>query len=158
MFMSASLFAQKGEWKIERSGDCNVTVKHRFSERFTGNSKKSQVVEYIATATTTVSMVKLVAVLKDVSKHKNFLNQKTSTKVKTLSDNECIVYYFYDGFWPYPSSDLAAKMKWNENVFRKETTFTLTGAPSLFEDKGVRRLDFYNLTYRLKNMENASPF
>ena len=93
--------------------------------------------------------------MKDVSKHKEFMSQEVSIEVKALSENECIVYYFYKGVWPYPSSDIAAKMILHEDAIQKITTFTLTADPTLVEDKGIRRLDYFFLTYTFKDLEDG---
>jgi hypothetical protein len=155
-FINTNLFSQTVEWKTEKTKDGKITVKNRISKRTGANGKEEQLVEYVATTTTSASMKNLISIVKDVSKHKEFMSQETSIKVKALSDYECIVYYFYQGFWPYPSSDIVAKMIYKEDVAKRIASFTLTSAPSMLEDKGVKRLDFYNLTYTFKDIENGN--
>lgn len=155
MTLHANLFAQATEWETEKTDDDRITVKNRVSKRIDINGDEQQLVEYIATTTTGVTMKKLVAVMRDVVKHKDFMGQHTSAKVKTLSENECVVYYFYKGVWPYPSSDIVAKMVFSEDVAENTVTFTFTAAPSLVDDKGVRRLDYYNLIYLFKALDNG---
>ena len=156
LFINANILAQTKEWKTEKTKDGKITVKYSVSKRTGSNGKEEQMVEYIASTTTNAKIKNLVAIMKDVSKHKEFMGQKTSTKVKPLMDNECIVYYFYKGVWPYPSSDIVAKMIYNEDMGKRVVTFTLTAASSMFEDKGVKRLDYYNLTYVFKEIENSN--
>lgn len=156
MCIHTSMLAQSDGWKIGKSDDGKITVQHQFSKRINTNGKEDQVVEYVATTTAPISMAKLVLVLKDVSKHKDFMGQKTSTLVDMISDNEFVVYYFYEGFWPYPSSDIVAKMLYSEDIVHKTVTFTLTAAPTLVGDKGLKRLDYYNLTYSFKDVGNGN--
>lgn len=156
MTLHANLFAQATEWETEKADDDKIIVKNRVSKRIDANGDEQQLVEYVATTTTDVAMKKLVAVMKDIVKHKEFMGQHASTKIKTLSESECVVYYFYKGVWPYPSSDIVAKMFFNEDVAENTATFTLTAAPSLVEDKGVRRLDYYNLIYLFKTLNNRT--
>ena len=156
IFINTNIFAQAKEWKTEKTKDGKITVKYSVSKRTGLNGKENQMVEYVATTITNANIKKLVAIMNNVLKHKEFMGQKISAKVKTLKDNECIVYYFYKGVWPYPSSDIVAKMIFNEEVDKKIATFSLTATPTMFEDNGVKRLDYYNLTYVFKEIENGN--
>jgi hypothetical protein len=151
--LQANLFSQTNEWETEKTKDGKITVKYRISKRTESTGKEEQLVDYVATSTTTANMKKLISIMKDVSKHKEFMGQKESIKVKTISENECLVYYFYKGVWPYPSSDIVAKMAFNEDAIKKTATYTLTAAPTMFEDRSVKRLDYYNLSYTFKEFE-----
>lgn len=154
-FININTYAQTKKWETEKTKDGKVTVKYGFSERIGTKGEEEQVVEYVATTTAVANIKKLVAIMKDVSKHKEFMGQETSSKIKSISEDECIVYYFYKGVWPYPNSDLVEKMTYREDAGKKTTTFSLTAAPTLLEDKGVKRLDFYNLTYLFKEIGNG---
>ncbi len=150
MSSSIASFAQTKEWKTEKSKD-GVDVKYRV----TTNAQKEQVAEYVASATYLVNIDKLSSIMNDVSKHKLIWGSKSSTKIKSVSQNESIIYYFYEGSWPFKSSDLAATMVYSENPALKTKTFTITAEPKMYEDKGVKRLHYYNLTYTFKDMEDG---
>ena len=156
ILLNANMLAQSKEWETEKTKDGKITVKYSISNHTGVNGKDEQLVEYVATTATSANMKKLISIMNDVSKHKEFMGQKESIKIKTFSENECVVYYFYKGVWPYPSSDVVAKMIYNEEAAKRAATFTLTGAPTMFEDKGVRRMDNYNLTYLFKEAENGN--
>jgi|ERR1035437_9380836 hypothetical protein len=156
VLLNTTIFAQTKEWKTEKTKDGKITVKYCISTRIGVNSKEEQLVEYVASTTTNTTMKKLISIIKDVSKHKDFMGPLTSNKLNTLSENECIVYYFFKGVWPYPSSDLVAKMTCNKEAIKKIAMFSFTATPTLFEDKGVRRLDFYYLTYQFRDLENGN--
>ena len=153
---TANCFAQTKEWKTEKTKDGKITVKYSFSNRTATNGEEEQLVEYVATTTTVANMKKLIAVMKDVPKHKEFMGSKSSITLKTLSDDVCVVYYFFEGMWPYPSSDIVTKMSFNEEIVKRTATFTLTAAPTMFEDKAVRRLHYYNLSFIFKDLENGN--
>jgi hypothetical protein len=149
------ILAQSGGWKTETTKDGKISVKYLISNHTGAKGKEEQLVEYAASTTAKASMTKLISIFKDVSKHKEIMGQESSYKVKTISDSECIVYYFYKGVWPYPSSDVVARMKFHENETKQTATFTLTADPSLLKDMEVKRLDYYNLTYTFKDLENS---
>jgi hypothetical protein len=155
-FINATIFAQAKEWKTEKTNNGTITVKNRVSKRIGTDGKEEQLVEYVATTITRAGMKTLISIFKDVSKHREFMDQEKSIKVKTLSDYECVVYYFYKGFWPYPSSDIVAKMTYNEDVVKSVASFTLAAAPSLVDDKGVRRLNYYHVTYAFKDLGSGN--
>src|SRR6186713_1829117 len=87
MIINAHLFAQKTEWETEKTNSDKITVQHQVSTRVGANGNEDQLVEYIATTTANASMKKLISAVKDVSKHKEFMGQHASAKVKTLSEN-----------------------------------------------------------------------
>lgn len=152
---SVQLLAQADEWVTDKTND-GITVRHRIYNRVLADGKEAQVIQYVAATTGKSTLAKLISVVADVSKHKDFMNQKTSIKVKTLSENECVVYYYYKGFWPYPSSDIVAKMIFHEDVSNRKATFSLTAEPTLVEDKGVRRLHYYELTYLFNDLGDGN--
>ena len=149
-----SLFSQTKQWQTETTEDGKITVKYAISERSGKEGEEEQLVEYVAFTTARASMNDLISIFQDVSRHKEFMGQKTSSKLKTISENESIIYYFYKGVWPYPSSDIVAKMNFTENTINKTAAFTLTAAPFLFEGRNVKRLDYYNITYTFKDLGN----
>jgi len=156
LFLNGSSYAQPEEWNIEKTKDGKTIVKNRISSRAEANGKEIQVVEYVATTVANVSLKKLVALMKDVSKHKDFMGQKTSMRINPILENECGVYYYYKGVWPYPNSDIAARMLYHEDPANRTTSFTLTAAPDLFPDQGVRRLDYYNISYYFKDLKEGN--
>ena len=76
-------------------------------------------------------------------------------KCKTISDNEWLIYYYFDAPWPLPNSDCVSKMNFSEDVTNGIVTFTLTAEPSMYEKKDVKRLTYYNVTYIFKDIGNG---
>lgn len=151
--LTTNLFAQK-EWKTAKTKD-GMTVKSNISKRTNEKGNEVQLIEYTATATANASLAKCISTLKDVSKHKIIIDEKLSEKVKTISDNECLVYYFFSAPWPLPNSDCVANMVLSEDAIAKTATFTLTAAPTMFEKKKVERMTYYNIIYAFKDLGNG---
>jgi hypothetical protein len=154
LFSVFMLRAQSHDWETETASD-GAVVKHMISERSDANGKNVKMVSYVASITAKADYKKLTSIFKDASRHKVFMGQTESFQVKKLSELESIVYYFYKGVWPYPSSDVVTKMTVDEDVERNTTVFTLMAAPSMVEDKRVKRLDYYNVTWFFKKLEDG---
>ena len=155
IFLFENSFAKSNEWDTEITDDGKITVKSNISERIDEKGEKVQLIEYIASTTTNVSMQNCISVIKDVSIHKEFTDDEVSKMVKTISDNEWVVYYYTDAPWPMPDNDCVAKMSFSEDATEKKATFTLTAAPSSFENKDVDRMTYYNVSYAFKNLGNG---
>lgn len=155
IFLNTNLFAQTIDWKTETTKDGKVTVKSKISKRTDERGNNVQLIEYVATTTASVSMQNCISVVKDVSKHKEFTDDEVSKKVKTISDNECVVYYYTNSPWPMPDSDCVMKMNFSEDETKRMAVFTLTAAPSMFEKKDVERTTCYNVTYAFIDLGNG---
>jgi hypothetical protein len=101
-------------------------------------------------------MQNLIAVLKDVSKHKDFQDDKESRIVQTLSENEWIVYYYTEVPWPFSDSDCVAKMTFSEDTTEKTAMFTFAAAPDMFEKQKVKRMTYYDMTYAFKEVGSGN--
>ncbi len=156
VFLNANIFAQTDGWETELAKDGKTTVKSRISKRTDEAGDKVPLLEYAATTIANVSMENCIAVIKDVSKHKEFTDDETSEIVETISDNEWVVYYFTKSPWPMPDNDLVVKMIFTEDDTSSLATFTLTVAPSLYEMKDVKRMTYYNQTYAFKDLGNGA--
>ena len=156
IFLNANIFAQTEEWKTEKTKDGQITVSSNISERTDENGDEVQLLEYTATTTASVSMQNCISVIKDVSKHKEFTDDEVSKKIRTISDNEWIVYYYTDAMWPFRDNDCVAKMIFSEDETKKTATFTVTAAPSMLEEKKkVDRMTYYNVTYAFEDLGNG---
>lgn len=156
VLVSAMPLVQAKEWKTEKSDDGKVTVRRCISERVDDKGEEVQLIEYTATHTDSVALRECVRVVKDASKHKDFLDEEVSTLVATISAHEWIVYYFFDAPWPLPNSDCVVSMKLSEDAVKKTAVFTFTAAPSMLEDKGVNRMTYYHVTYAFKDVGNGN--
>jgi hypothetical protein len=152
IFVNTNIFAQASDWKTEKSEDGKITVASKISKRTDEESNEVQLIEYAATTIANVSFQNCIAIMKDISNHKAILNEEISEKLKTLSDNEWLIYYYFDAPWPIPNSDCVSKMNFFEDLNNGTASFTLIAAPSLYEKKDVKRVTYYNVTYTFKDL------
>ncbi|MFC2151906.1 hypothetical protein ACFLSE_05205 [Bacteroidota bacterium] len=151
-FLTTNIFAQATDWKTEKTEDGKITVTSKISKRTDENYNEVQLVEYVATTTANVSLQNCISVMKDISKHKEILNEEVSEMVKIISDNEWLIYYYFDAPWPIPNSDCVTKMNFFEDPSNRLATFTLTAEPSMYDIKDVKRVTYYNVTYVFKDL------
>src|SRR3569623_1005885 len=142
-FLYTASPGQSSDWNTGTTRDGGIVVKSRIYYTAESTDKKEQVVEYTATTKKKLNMQSLHSVFNNASIHKDFMGSKTSINIKAVSDHESIVYHFYKGVWPYPSSDLVGRMRYEEDVTKKVIRYTLLAEPTMLESKGVRRLTHY---------------
>ena len=144
------------QWKEETSKDGKVRVMSRLTKEKSEDGDLVQVVEYKAHTKSKVSLDRCIEVLLDVNKHQYFLaNTTISKKLKTISDNEYVVYYFIDTQWPIPDSDCVTRYvtEYNPNSGK----FILTGhaVPDHYEKQDVRRMTLSDVRYIIHQEENG---
>lgn len=154
-FSFSTVFAQDIEWKDDVSKDGKTKIVKRFYEETDQSGNTHQIIHYKAFILTNVAFEKLVAVLGDPSTHKIFLQNTIESKiVKTISENEYLIYYVYKAPWPLPESDCATLMKKTTSTEGKEIEFRGIASPKLYEDKGVKRLTLNDVVYTVKKLDN----
>ena len=154
VLLAAAVCAQTGEWKTETSKDGQVTVQSNVSRRTNAGGKEEQLVQYIATATADVSVWQCIALLQDVSMHKDFNDDSESRIVKTISDNEWIVYYYCKVPWPFKDFDMVYRMKCTEDNPAGTAIFSLNAEPESYEKGKVDRISFSAIQYEFKAIDN----
>ncbi|OJW80691.1 MAG: hypothetical protein BGO59_35090 [Spirosoma sp. 48-14] len=152
LLLTTTGFTQSTTWVTEKSKDGTVTVQSCVSKRTDAQGHSHTWMEYVATITANVRVSACVAVLKDIARHKNFLDAKASRQLSVLTTDSWLVYYYFHLPWPMPDSDCVAKMQMVEDELTKTVTFTLSAAPTLFEKKAIDRITQYNLTYQFKDL------
>jgi hypothetical protein len=155
-FISSNIFAQTSEWTTEKTEDGKISVTSKISKRTDDIDGEVQLIEYVATTTANVSLQSCISIMKDISKHKEILNEEVSEMIQTISDNEWLIYYYFDAPWPIPNSDCVTKMIFSEDVINKIASFTITAEPSSYAQSNVKRLTYYNVSYTFKDLENGS--
>lgn len=156
VFINTNLFAQTDDWTIVKTKDDKITVKYNISNRTDENGDIVPLIEYSVTTVDSVSMQNCISVLKDVSKHKEFHGDDVSIKIKAITENEWILYYYIKGMGPIPDFDCVVKMTISDDKLRKMAVFTLIAAPLQFEKKDVKRFTYYNETITFKDLENGN--
>ena len=75
--------------------------------------------------------------------------------VRTISDNEWIIYYYTNNPWPVKNSDCVSRMTFTENKEEKTATFALVATPSEYEKAKVNRMTHFNVVYTFKDLGNS---
>ncbi|MBD3356852.1 MAG: hypothetical protein GF363_06830 [Chitinivibrionales bacterium] len=150
----AVAFAAAPKWKTGTSKDGKITAIYRIGHRIDENGKRFPLIEYRATTIDNVSMQRCIAVMKDVSNHKEFHDEEISKTVKTVSDNEWIIYYYNEGAGPFPNSDAVYRMKLSEDSSSGSAVFTLGAEPTMHEAKEAKRIRYADISYEFKDLGN----
>jgi hypothetical protein len=146
----SELRASPPEWRTETTADGAVEVKSRISELEAGASRGGVKVEFIATTTAPAGLAGLVSILKDASRHKDFLDEAETRTVATRSDSEWVLYYYSDNPWPFPDNDCVNRMRYSGSAGPARATFTLSAAPDLIPRSKVERLSVHEMKYDLE--------
>ena len=113
IFLVLGAGAEEGEWKSSVLDKGRISVQYRISERVTEDGKKVPLIEDITTTVADVSLQSCIALMMDVTRHKDFMGDFSSEVVNIISDNEWIVYYYTKNPWPVADSDCVAVMSFS---------------------------------------------
>lgn len=149
------LSAQTDGWKTEKTKDGQITVQSKVS-RQTGNGGKSeQLFEFISSTVVDVPIQKFITLMKDVSMHKDFNDDKESRIVRTISENEWIIYYYSKVPWPFSDFDAVYRMKFQIDNSTNTGVFTLIAEPDSYEKGKVERITSSDLKYEFRALETG---
>jgi hypothetical protein len=152
LLAAAALGAESGEWKDARLDGGAISVRYRISERVDESGAEVPLIEDISTTIADVSLHSCVALMKDPSRHREFMGDYSSETITAISDHEWLVYYYTRNPWPVPDSDCVAVLSFTEDAERGSAVFTLSAAPDLIERGTVKRLSFWNIAYSFKDL------
>ncbi len=156
LLLDVSVNAQRDGWKQDLTKDGKVLVSYNFAEHKDEKGKKYNVLEFEAVTAAEVSMENCLKVLKDDSKHKDFMDDAEHTeRIRDLSEDEWLSYYLLKKRWPMPVSDVVTRYKLEEDS--ESGTYTLTGfpAPDMHPDQGIERMRHSYSTYTLRDLGNG---
>jgi hypothetical protein len=151
--LTTSAWAQTANWQTGTADDGQIVVKYSVSERANEDGVQVPLIEYVATTTARVSMQTCLALLKDPAMHKEFMGDKRSETLGHPSDNEWVVYNYYSAPWPFPDNDRVTRMTLAEDPTRKTAVFSFSAAPSLLEQRKVKRVTYYSAVYTLEERD-----
>ena len=153
LLLSASVNAQRDGWKQETTKDGSVLVSYQFLEKKDENGKKFNTLEYEAKTTAKVSLESCLVVLKDDSRHKDFMEDvEHAERIKDLSENEWLTYYLLKRRWPMPDTDMATRYKLEEEPANKRIILTGFPAPDMYPEQGVTRMEHSFSKYTLTDL------
>jgi hypothetical protein len=148
---------QNEEWKTWETDNSNITVKSRISSVRDSVSGKKPIIEYIASMVTDLPIRKCVLLMEDFSLHKEFLERTEKSEViQSYSSNEWLIYYYFTQPWPFPDADCVTKLKKTVEDTLKIIEYYGIASPDLYIDKGIKRMEINEITYRFKELDNNS--
>jgi hypothetical protein len=156
LLLNLNVIAQREGWKQDKTKDGKVLVSYNFAEHTDEKGKKFNVLEFEAVTSGEVSMESCLKVLKDDSRHKDFMDDaKDTERIRDLSEDEWLTYYLLKKHWPMPVSDVVTRFKLEEDT--ENSSYTLTGlpAPDMYPDQGVERMRHSYSTYTLRDLGNG---
>lgn len=149
------IVAQNEDWKTEFSKDGKIEVQYHVGKRTDKTGEKVQLIEYTATTQTDISLQNCIEAMRNASLHKEFMgNTEESKELEKLTENEWLVYYFFEPPWPMPDNDCVMKTSLTESNDGKTVVFTGVSAPELIAKKDVKRLDYYEYEYAFEEKAN----
>ena len=156
LILGAALLAPQAAraegWKTESSKDRRVVVTHRIGDVVDAKGQKASLVEYTATMTESVELRKMLAVLRDVSRHATIHGDESSRTVRTLSDSARIVHYQLKMPWPLPRMDYVARMSIREDSARGFASVSLEATPDEIPMGKSERIRTSSTTYELRDL------
>jgi hypothetical protein len=148
--------SEETEWKSKIIDKGTTTVKYCISKRIDEKGKNAPLIQDITKSIISgISLEKCIALMKDIPKHKYFTGDYISKLVKTISENEWIIYYYTKNPLFIGNSDCVCKMLFEEDKDQKIVKFTLEATPSAYKHENVKRMDYYNVAYMFKEIENG---
>lgn len=141
------VYGQNSDWKQEESG--GVSVKSKF-ESVDGKTTAY----YIATKSAPISIQAAEKFLRNAANYKLFMaNTEESESIEIRSQNEWLMYLYFDAPWPMPNSDCVQKVE----VLEADDTSLAVRAESVqhdFRKHDVQRMQFLRMKYSFRQLSN----
>lgn len=152
----ATAAGQQSDWKKKTTKDGEVTVIYRFTEHVDQKGKKYNVLEYEAVTRAKTDLERCREVMMDDPKHMAFMEGTEGVKrVKNLSEDEWVTYYFLNSRWPMPDSDLVTRYKLEEDTSGKRFTLTGSPAPDMYPEGDVPRMKHNQSKFSFTDLGNG---
>lgn len=154
--INTGVSAQREGWKQDKTKDGKVLVTYHLKEHRDEKGKKYNVLEFEAVTSDKVSIENCLQVLKDDSKHKDFMDDAEHTeRIRDLSEDEWLTYYLLKKRWPMPVADVVTRFKLEEDTENNSYIITGVPAPDMHPDQGVERMRHSYSTYTLRDLGNG---
>ncbi|OSY86926.1 hypothetical protein WH52_14175 [Tenacibaculum holothuriorum] len=142
--------AQNRNWTTKTSKDGKTTVQYDIIK----NDSNTHIY-YIVETQKDISLDAIETYFSNSENHKSFLENTTeSKKVKKISDNEWVTYYYFDAPWPMPNSDAVLNFKVEKT--ENQLTFIGNSSPEAYKATDVKRMQAYNITYNFERLNDTS--
>jgi hypothetical protein len=148
LIFNIDLISQNDKWISEFSEDEKTEVVYTIYDSVNTKGKEVKYIEYTAKTKTKASLENCAAVFNNPDMHRKFYEYtEISEKVKEISYNEWIIYYYYSPPWPIADSDCVSRITFNENSTNDKFVFTSFSEPDLIEMKDVARSELNDITF-----------
>jgi hypothetical protein len=151
----SNLSAQTKEWKTEFSEDGKTEVVYAIYDSIIVDDNEVTFIEYKAKTKTKASLENCIEIFNNPDMHKKFYEYtEVSEKVKDISENEWVIYYYYSPPWPIADSDCVSIIKMKTDSLNNKVIFTSLSDASLIEKKDVDRSEFNNITFTFTEIDS----
>lgn len=153
LLFSTSNFAQEEAWKKEISKDGSIEVDYRIFKALDEKGESIQIVEYNVSTIQALDFNKCIVMMNNISNHKYFSEEtEESYKLKDLSENKSLIYYYIDSPWPLPNSDCVSIL----TIIKKEKSviYELHSSPNSYEMKDVKRMILSDAIYTFEKRDD----
>ena len=148
--------AQTIEWKTEYSDDKNTVVVYAIYDSMNVYGEELTFIEYSAKTTTSASVENCTDVFNNPAMHKKFYEYtEISEKVKDISENEWIIYYYYSPPWPIADSDCVSRIKMKRDSSNNKIVFESFSESNFMEKKDVTRSELNNIIFTFTEISNS---
>lgn len=153
----SGLTAQDNDgWKKAKINKNKMDVKYRISKRKDrGGEPLPPRIEFSVTTVEKLDFNRCISLMKDIKKHKEFMDTEESRVIETLSDNEWIIYYLYPGGGPIESADAVMSFEYHRSDDGKTATFILDADPELIPLNDMIRVSEDREVFRFTDLGNG---
>lgn len=156
LLITINLLAQDNKWSTEFSEDGKTEVVYAIFDSLDSKGEEVTYIEYKAATNSTASLKKCSDVFNNPDMHKNFYDYtEVSEKIKDISENEWIIYYYYSPPWPIADSDCVSRITEKIDSINNKITFTSFSEPNLLEMKEVTRSELNDITFTLTKINDS---
>lgn len=156
LLITINLSAQENKWSTELSEDGKTEVVYAIYDSINVSGDELKFIEYSAKITTTASLEKCAEVFNNPDLHNKFYDYtKASEKIKDISENEWIIYYYYNPPWPIADSDCVSRITEKRDSINNKIIFTSFSEPNLLEMKDVKRSELNDITFTFTRINDS---
>ena len=155
ILMHCAGIAQDRNWTEEKSDDGKVTVKSDVESSVNEAGDDIKIIYYIAETTQKLDLEKAEKFMRNSSNYKLFWEHADESKeIKRISENEWIIYLYFDAPWPMPNTDCVHHMTFQDNG-DKGFIVTAKPKPDAYEKKDVGRIQIYDAVFTFEDAGNG---
>lgn len=142
--------SQENNWTTKITKDGKTTVKYNIEKVGEGTY-----FHYTAQGNVSATLDELDVYFSNSDNHKNFLeNTPKSEEVEKISDDEWIIYYYFDAPWPMADNDVVAKI-----IRVKEDNkliFTASAIANDYKKTKINRITTYQFVYEFEKVDDKT--